>query len=106
MKILWVTHGIMPIMLQAMGKSAGIGGGWLDEPARLLAEDPEIELSIVSPWTGKDMLHKSLPGIEYYLVPETYMDRMKNPGKKHRAYCNFFFLFHIFCDFYNFSYGF
>jgi len=87
MKVLWVTHGIMPIMLQAMGKPAGIGGGWLDEPARLLAEDPEIELSIVSPWTGKDILHKSLPGIEYYLVPETYMDRMKNPGKKHRAYC-------------------
>lgn len=87
MKILWVTHGIMPVMLQAMGKQAGIGGGWLDEPARLLAEDPDIQLSIASPWTGKEVLHKSLPGIEYYLIPETYMDRMKNPGKKHRAYC-------------------
>lgn len=87
MKILWVTQGIMPIMLQAMGKPVGIGGGWLDEPSRLLAEDVEVELSIVSPWTGKEVLHKSLPGMEYYLVPETYLDRMKNPGKKHRAYC-------------------
>ena len=87
MKVLWVTHGIMPVMLQAMGKSAGIGGGWLDEPARLLAADPEIELTIISPWTGAEVLHKSLPGLEYYLVPETYMDRMKNPGKKHRAIC-------------------
>ena len=87
MKVLWVTNGIMPIMLQAIGKSAGIGGGWLDEPARLLAEDPEVELAIISPWAGKEILHKSLPGMEYYLVPETYMDRMKNPGKKHRAYC-------------------
>ena len=86
MKVLWVTHGIMPVMLKAMGKAVGIGGGWLDEPARLLAEDPDTELSIVSPWTGKEILHKSLSGIEYYLIPENYMDRMKNPGKKHRAY--------------------
>jgi len=85
MKVLWVTHGIMPVMLKAMGRPEGIGGGWLDEPSRLLSEDKDIELSIVSPWTGKEVVHKSLPGIEYYLIPETYMDRMKNPGKKHRA---------------------
>lgn len=70
-----------------MGRGESIGGGWLDEPARLLAEDEEVIFSIVSPWTGKTILHKSLPGIEYYLVPESYMDRMKNPGKKHRRYC-------------------
>lgn len=87
MKVLWVTHGIMPVMLNAMGKTAGIGGGWLDEPARLLAEDSDIQLTIASSYSGKELIHKSLPGMEYYLVPEGYMDRMKNPSKKHRALC-------------------
>ena len=87
MKVLWITHAIMPVMLKAMGKPVSIGGGWLEEPARLLSEDPEIELTIISPWHGKDIFHKSLPGLEYYLVPETYIDRMKNPGKAHRLYC-------------------
>ncbi|MBQ2807406.1 MAG: glycosyltransferase [Clostridia bacterium] len=87
MKVLWVTQGILPVMLRAIGRPVGIGGGWLDEPAGLLAADPETELTVVSPWTGKDVLHRSLPGMEYYLVPEAYMDRMKNPGKEHRACC-------------------
>lgn len=49
MNILWVTNGIMPDMLEAMGKEKGYGGSWLLEPSYLLAESLEYNLSIVTP---------------------------------------------------------
>lgn len=86
-RILWVTHGILPVILRDMNMPVGYGGGWLEEPARLLAQDENIDLYIAAPWDGKELVHKSVQGMEYYLIPETYMDRMKNPGSRYRAYC-------------------
>lgn len=88
MKILWVTNGIMPDMLAAMGKPANYGGSWLIEPSRLLAANPNYELSIVTPWEQKESVCKIVNGIHYYLIPSTYLDRMKRPSKKYREKCN------------------
>ena len=88
MNILWVTNGIMPDMLEAMGKEKGYGGSWLLEPSYLLAESLEYNLSIVTPWAGKEFVHKRVKNIDYYLLPSSYRDRMKSPSDKFRTACN------------------
>lgn len=88
LKILWVTNGIMPDMLKAMGMSANYGGSWLIEPSRLLAADPEFELFIATPWNSKKTLYKKVGGINYHLIPSTYLDRMKRPSQNYRNECN------------------
>ena len=86
--ILWVTNGIMPDMLEAMGMNRGYGGSWLLEPSYLLADDPEFNLHVVTPWGKKESVHKKVKGIDFYLIPSSYTDRMKSPSKKYVETCN------------------
>ncbi len=88
MNVLWVTNGIMPDMLTAMGRPASYGGSWLIEPSRLLAANEEVHLSIATPYSGKESVHKQVKDIDYYLIPATYIDRMKQPSKAFRERCN------------------
>ena len=87
LKILWITNGIMPDMLKAMGKPANYGGSWLIEPSRLLASDPDYELFIATPWASKQTVVKEIDGINYHLIPSTYLDRMKRPSQRYRKAC-------------------
>ncbi len=86
-KVMWVTAMILPIMRRQMGMTTSYGGGWLDEPANLLANDEEIDLTVISTWSGKEVIKKEFDGYRYYLIPVKYLDRFKNPGKKFRTYC-------------------
>ena len=58
MNILWVTNGIMPDMAEVMGRQKNYGGSWLIEPAKALAKDVDYHLSVVTPWEGKENVHK------------------------------------------------
>ncbi|MBQ2939387.1 MAG: glycosyltransferase [Clostridia bacterium] len=86
--ILWVTNGIMPDMREAMGMPGSYGGSWLQEPARLLTEDGDYHLHIITPYDGKELVHKTVKGMDFYLLPSSYLDRMKRPSKKYRAACH------------------
>ena len=85
--ILWITNGIMPEMRAAMGMAKEYGGSWLIEPACLLSQDDCFNLSIVTPWPG-NFVHKKINNVDYYLIPSTYLDRMKSPSKKYIQQCN------------------
>ncbi len=87
MKVLWLTNGIMPQLAQAMGKAPAYGGSWLIEPARAMAKDERYHLSIVTPWAGKEAVEKTVDGVDYYLIPSSYMDRMKRPSKAFLQRC-------------------
>ena len=87
MNILWLTNGIMPDMADAMNIGKSYGGSWLLEPAAALAKDERYNLSIVTPWAGKESVHKKVNGIDYYLVESSYFDRMKRPSKKFMLRC-------------------
>ena len=84
---MWVTNGILPDMLLAMGKPKSYGGSWLVEPSKLLSMDEDYHLSIVTPWSGKSFEHKVIGTIDYYLIPCTYVDRMKRPSRRYRESC-------------------
>ena len=87
MNILWLTNGIMPDMADAMNIKRSYGGSWLLEPAAALAQDEKYNLAIVTPWSGKESIHKKINGIDYYLIPSSYLDRMKRPSKAFEARC-------------------
>ena len=87
MNILWLTNGIMPDMADAMNMKRSYGGSWLLEPAAALAKDEKYNLSIVTPWSGKESMHKKINGIDYYLIPSSYLDRMKRPSKAFEERC-------------------
>lgn len=85
--ILWVTNGLMPDLIDALGRNKSYGGSWLIEPSRLLSEDNEFKLSIVTPWSGESLV-KTVKGIDYYLIHASYFDRMKSPSKRYFSECN------------------
>lgn len=87
MTILWITNGIMPDLLKALGMNPSYGGSWLIEPSHLLAANPNCSLHIVTPWERKEQLEKVVDGIHYYLIPSTYLDRMKQPSKAYQKAC-------------------
>lgn len=87
MNVLWVTNGIMPDMADAMGMQRSYGGSWLIEPAAALAKDERYHLSIVTPWSGKESVHKKVNGVDYYLIQSSYLDRMKRPSKQFMERC-------------------
>ena len=86
-KILWVTNGIMPDLLKAMGMKESYGGSWLVEPSHLLAKNEEYVLHIVTPWDKSESLEKTVDNIHYHLIPSTYLDRMKGPSHKYYDTC-------------------
>ena len=77
----------MPDMADAMNIKRSYGGSWLLEPAAALAQDEKYNLAIVTPWSGKESIHKKINGIDYYLIPSSYLDRMKRPSKAFEARC-------------------
>ncbi len=88
MKILWITNGIQPAMRKALGMKSDIGGSWLIEPLRMLSEDSDYKIYLITPYNGDELVHKSINNVEYYLIPASYTDRMKTPSDKYRKQCN------------------
>ncbi len=90
MKIIWITNGIQPAMRKALGMNADFGGSWLIEPLRMLSEKTEYKIHVVTPHNVQKMVHKSIGNVEYYLIPASYMDRMKRPSAKYQKICKQF----------------
>lgn len=87
MNVLWLTNGIMPDMADAMNRNRSYGGSWLIEPLQAMAKDDRYHVSVVTPWGGKEAVHKTVNNVDYYLVPSGYLDRMKRPSKPFMERC-------------------
>ena len=51
MKVLWLCNSILPNIAKKLGFQASFGGGWLIQPAQLLASREDIEFAVCSPCT-------------------------------------------------------
>ena len=69
MRILWVTNIVMPTVSDALGEKASVFGGWLMGSAQYLKQSEDLKLAIATAYCGKELWHKSIDGIDYYLVP-------------------------------------
>ncbi len=88
MKIIWFTHDLQPAIRKELGYGSSYGGSWLIEPLRMLSENSEYKIYVIAQHSVKEIIHKTIDNVEYYLIPASYMDRMKKPSSKYRNLCN------------------
>ena len=69
LKILWISHNPLPPFADALGVNKAISGGWLVTLAAALVNSGKICLGVVSDVPGVAWTHKSLGGVENYVVP-------------------------------------
>ena len=69
MKVLWIVNTIFPEPSIALGLSTPISGGWMYGLANQLNATGEINLAIVSTYSGTELKLLSIQGIDYYLLP-------------------------------------
>lgn len=69
MRVLWIVNTIFPEPSIALGLSTPISGGWMYGLANQLNATGEINLAIVSTYSGTELKLLSIQGIDYYLLP-------------------------------------
>lgn len=74
MKVLWVSNTIFPDLAKELNLSTPVSGGWMFGLAKDLVNN-DIELSVVTAKSNFEKVHKSINGIEYFVIS----------GKKHIA---------------------
>ena len=79
MKVLWLVNGILPDLAAHLGHASPVGGSWLVEPLRLMAQDPELEIAVATTWSGKTLESPTIQNVRYYLIPASYLDRHVAP---------------------------
>ena len=75
MKILWIINKIMPYPANKLGLNKNHLGGWLDNLMEMLSKTSNIELGVVSFYSGDSLFKCQEDNTTYYLIPH------KNPTK-------------------------
>lgn len=78
MKILWLTHLLLPEFALALGRAASPRGGWVPTLARELVDTMNVELAVVTPLNIASTQYKYINGIHYYAVPASKESLDKN----------------------------
>lgn len=69
MKILWLTHFVLPDLAIALGKAPSPRGGWMPALANELIGQTEIELAIATPMHVNTSKELAINRIRYYVIP-------------------------------------
>lgn len=69
MRILWITNVLLPPVCKKLGLPSPVSGGWLQSSAEVLSKNPNISLSVVSPYKGEKLVECSDNGVIYYCMP-------------------------------------
>lgn len=83
MKILWFTNLPLKEISNEIGIPAHKGGGWMDSLAKLLSNTNEVELSVLSFYSGVDYQEKKINQINYFLIPNSFL---REPYKLNSLY--------------------
>ena len=69
MRVLWITHDVLPEFAPFVSGDYSLGGSWIPPLFYSLAENEDIELGIVSPVVNGAYLKKEIDGIQYFSIP-------------------------------------
>lgn len=69
MKVLWVVNTIFPDAARYLGQKPTVFGGWMYGTAERLAQSSEVNLSVATAYTGKDVCSFRVGCIDYWLLP-------------------------------------
>lgn len=78
MRVLWIVNFVFPDVAEEMGIPKNLSGGWLLDLSKQIASSPDLELTVVSMYQGKDLKEFHLNNIRYFCIP--------GGGKKARKY--------------------
>lgn len=69
MKILWVVNTIFPELAKELGQIPNPSGSWMHSLVQALVKISELNITVVTVYTGKEIVFKSINNIDYYLIP-------------------------------------
>ena len=67
MKVLWIVNMIFPAVAQKLGFKTSVSGGWLLDLAKGVSESDEVELAVMSYYSGKEFIDYELDGVRYFI---------------------------------------
>lgn len=83
MKVLWISNTIFPDACLELGIKAPVIGGWMQSGANaLLEQESDIDLAVVSLYSGKGIKFIDKYRIKYYLVPTGGNDQSYDKQKE------------------------
>ncbi len=69
MKVLWIVNMVFPAVAAKIGLQTSASGGWLLDLARGVADDPEVELAVMTYYSGSSFQDIRVDGIRHLLFP-------------------------------------
>ena len=65
----------MPDIAQAIGMPSPVFGGWMSSLASSIVKEGYIKLGIATIYKGKELIHKEINNVDYYLLPSKYHNK-------------------------------
>ena len=69
MKVLWIVNMVFPDVAKHLGLNTSTSGGWLLDLARGVSASDEVELGVMTYYSGKNFVDIELDGVRYFLLP-------------------------------------
>ena len=71
MKVLWIVNMVFPAVAQKLGFKTSVSGGWLLDLAKGVSESDEVELAVMSYYSGKEFIDYELDSAAVYVNAST-----------------------------------
>lgn len=69
MKVLWIVNMVFPAVAKKIGVSTSVSGGWLLDLASAISKKKNIELGVMTYYSGDKFVDIELDGIRYFIYP-------------------------------------
>jgi glycosyltransferase involved in cell wall biosynthesis len=69
MRILWITHDVLPEFAPYVSGDYSLGGSWIAPLFYSVSKNQNVELGILSPVVNGACQNKNIQGIQYYTIP-------------------------------------
>ncbi len=69
MKVLWIVNMVFPAVAKEIGVSTSVSGGWLLDLASAIGKKENVELGVMTYYSGDKFIDMELEGIRYFIYP-------------------------------------
>ena len=69
MKVLWIVNMVFPEVAQKLKLSTSTSGGWLLDLAKGVSENSDVELGVMTYYSGNDFIDVVHNNVRYFLLP-------------------------------------
>jgi glycosyltransferase involved in cell wall biosynthesis len=69
MKVLWIVNMVFPSVAKEIGIKTSTSGGWLLDLASAIGKKENVELGVMTYYSGEKFIDMELDGVRYFLFP-------------------------------------